>query len=76
MEATGVYWHPVYALLEDDIPTFVANPYFIKYSPTSKTDKKDSIWLVEVCLEGHFEHPMSQIKKYVNIVIFVANIEV
>jgi len=54
MEATGIYWLPVYAILEDDIPTFVANPYFIKYSPSSKTDKKDSIWLAEVCLEGHF----------------------
>ena len=67
MEATGVYWYPVYALLEEEIPTFVANPYFIKYSPTSKTDKKDSIWLSEVCLEGHFRAsyvPEKEIREY------------
>ena len=67
MEATGIYWHPVYAILEGDIPTFVANPYFIKYSPTSKTDKKDSIWLAEVCLEGHFRAsyvPEKEIREY------------
>lgn len=55
MEATGVYWHPIYTILEAEIPVFVANPYFIKYSPSSKTDKKDSIWLAEICLEGHFK---------------------
>lgn len=67
MEATGIYWHPVYAVLEEDVSTFVANPYFIKYSPTSKTDKKDSIWLAEVCLEGHFRGsfvPEREIREY------------
>ena len=67
MEATGVYWHPVYAFLEEDVASFVANPYFIKYSPASKTDKKDSIWLSEVCLEGIFRAsyvPEKEIRDY------------
>jgi transposase len=67
MEATGIYWHPIYAILEEDVPTFVANPYFIKYSPSSKTDKKDSVWLAEVCLEGHFRAsyvPEREIREY------------
>lgn len=55
MEATGVYWVPVYTILEPAVPTFVANPYFIKYVPSSKTDTKDAVWIAEICLDGHFK---------------------
>ncbi|WP_367227084.1 MULTISPECIES: transposase [unclassified Methanocalculus] len=54
-EATGIYWVPVYTILEHAVPTFVANPYFIKYVPSSKTDTKDAVWIAEICLEGHFK---------------------
>ncbi|WP_425463700.1 hypothetical protein [Methanocalculus natronophilus] len=46
---------PVYTILEHAVPTFVANPYFIKYVPSSKTDTKDAVWIAEICLEGHFK---------------------
>nr|WP_319539714.1 hypothetical protein [uncultured Methanospirillum sp.] len=76
MEATGIYWHPVYAILEGDIPTFVANPFFLKFSPTSKTENQIQFGLPRFAWKDIFEHCMFQRKKFVSIVIYVVNIAV
>jgi transposase len=46
MESTGVYWKPIYNLLEQTAMTVVvANPQKIKVIPGRKTDVKDAEWL-------------------------------
>jgi transposase len=46
MESTGVYWKPIYNLLEETSMTLVvANPQKIKVIPGRKTDVKDAEWL-------------------------------
>jgi len=36
MEATGIYWYPIYNLLEEHVTVQVANPLFIKGIPGEK----------------------------------------
>ena len=55
VESTGVYWVPIYTLLEDQIEVIVANPYQIKHTPGRKTDLRDSEWIAELCLKGMIE---------------------
>src|SRR5689334_17753930 len=45
MESTGVYWMPVYALLEEHIALVVGNATHMKNVPGRKTDVKDSEWI-------------------------------
>lgn len=45
MESTGVYWKPVYAVLEGHFDLIVGNAQFIKNVPGRKTDVSDSDWL-------------------------------
>jgi transposase len=52
MEATGIYWYPIYDLLEDHVTLQVVNPYFIKVMPGRKTDQMDAEWIAELCLNG------------------------
>jgi transposase len=53
MESTGVYWRPVYNLLEDETRTLVlVNPQHIKAVPGRKTDVKDSEWLADLLRHG------------------------
>lgn len=52
MESTGVYWKPVYALLEDDFELLVGNAQHIKNVPGRKTDVKDSVWLADLLRHG------------------------
>lgn len=42
MEATGVYWRPIYNLLEGDFEILVVNARHIKALPGRKTDVKDA----------------------------------
>ena len=44
MEATGVYWRPVWAVLEGQFEQLLVNPQHIKAVPGRKTDVKDSEW--------------------------------
>jgi len=55
MEATGVYWIPVYSVLEPHVDVHVVNPLFIKYVPGRKTDTLDSVWIGEIALNGMFK---------------------
>jgi transposase len=49
MESTGVYWKPIYAVLEgDELEIIVANAQQVKKVPGRKTDVKDAEWLAEL----------------------------
>lgn len=53
MEATGVYWKPIYNLLEEEpFKILVVNAQFIKGVPGRKTDVKDSEWICNVTRHG------------------------
>jgi transposase len=52
MESTGVYWKPVYAILEGDFELTVANAQRIKNVPGRKTDVKDAEWIADLLLHG------------------------
>ena len=52
MESTGVYWKPVYNLLEDDFELMVVNARHIKNVPGRKTDVKDSEWIASLLRHG------------------------
>jgi transposase len=47
MESTGVYWRPVYTLLEEECSSVLVNPQHLKRVPGHKTDVKDAEWLAE-----------------------------
>lgn len=52
MESTGVYWKPVYHILEDYFEIILANARYIKNVPGHKTDKKDSEWIAKLLVTG------------------------
>ena len=55
MEATGVYWKPVWHLLEPVCSLILANPAHIKNVPGRKTDVKDAEWIGELLSHGLIE---------------------
>ena len=52
MESTGVYWKPIYALLEDAFDLTVGNAQHIKNVPGRKTDVKDAEWIADLIRHG------------------------
>ncbi len=52
MESTGVYWKPVYNILEEYFEIILVNARHIKNVPGHKTDKKDSEWIAKLLLSG------------------------
>jgi transposase len=48
MESTGVYWKPIFNILEDEFPVVLANPQYLKKVPGNKSDVKDSKWIAEM----------------------------
>lgn len=48
MESTGVYWQPVFNLLEGHLETWVVNAQHIKKVPGRKTDMKDADWIAQL----------------------------
>jgi transposase len=52
MESTGVYWKPVYNILEDDFTVMVVNAAHIKAVPGRKTDVKDAEWIAALLRHG------------------------
>jgi transposase len=52
MESTGVYWKPVYAMLEDHFELVVGNAQHIKNVPGRKTDVKDRAWIAQLVRHG------------------------
>jgi len=52
MEATGVYWKPVWAILEDEFECLLVNARHVKQVPGRKTDIKDAEWLCQLAEAG------------------------
>jgi transposase len=52
MEATGVYWKPVWAILEDDLDCLLVNARHVKNVPGRKTDVSDACWLARLLAAG------------------------
>ena len=52
MEATGVYWKPVYYALEDRFVVWLCNARHVKNVPGRKTDMSDAEWLADVAAHG------------------------
>jgi transposase len=52
MESTGVYWKPVWNILEGQFTLVLANAQHVKNVPGRKTDTKDSEWLAELLQHG------------------------
>jgi transposase len=52
MESTGIYWIPVWRILEDHFEMKLVNPYYIKQVPGRKTDVKDAQWIAMVLQKG------------------------
>jgi len=52
MESTGVYWKPVYTMLEGQFELVVANAQHVKAIPGKKTDRKDAEWLADLLRHG------------------------
>ena len=52
MESTGVYWKPVYNILESDFEIVLVNARHLKNIPGDKTDKKDSQRIAKLLLAG------------------------
>jgi transposase len=48
MESTGVYWQPVFNLLEGHFKTWVVNAQHVKGVPGRKTDMKDAEWIAQL----------------------------
>jgi len=64
MESTGVFWKPVYNLLEGRFQILLCNAQHIKQVPGRKTDVKDCEWLAQLLqhglLHGSFVPPRPQ----------------
>lgn len=52
MESTGVYWKPIYNLLEGGFEVLLVNAKHIKFVPGRKTDVKDAQWIAELLQHG------------------------
>jgi transposase len=52
MESTGVYWKPVYYVLEDDFECWLVNARHYRNVPGKKTDVEDAEWLCELAQHG------------------------
>jgi transposase len=52
MESTGVYWKPVWNLLENQFELLLINARHVKAVPGRKTDAKDCEWLADLLRHG------------------------
>jgi hypothetical protein len=52
MEATGVYWKPVWHILSDGEFALIPNAAHVKNVPGRKTDVADAVWLAELLAHG------------------------
>lgn len=52
MESTGIYWKPVFNLLEEDFTVLLVNAAHIKTVPGRKTDVKDCEWIADLLSHG------------------------
>ena len=52
MEATGVYWKPVWHVLDGDFELVLGNAAHIKNVPGRKTDVNDATWIADLLAHG------------------------
>ena len=52
MESSGVYWKPIFNLLEDAFHLLVVNAQHIKAVPGRKTDVRDAEWIADLLQHG------------------------
>ncbi len=52
MESTGIYWKPIFNILEEDFDIVPANAQHIKNVPGRKTDVKDCQWIAHLFRNG------------------------
>ena len=52
MEATGVYWKPVWHVLEGDFTLVLANAMHIRNVPGRKSDMNDATWIADLLAHG------------------------
>jgi len=52
MESTGVYWKPIYNLLEGRFEIILVNAHRLKHVPGRKTDVKDAEWIAQLLQYG------------------------
>jgi transposase len=52
MESTGVYWKPIFYLLEEVVECWLLNAQHLKKVPGRKTDVTDSEWIAELVAHG------------------------
>ena len=52
MESTGIYWKPIFNILEEGFEVILANARQVKNVPGLKTDKKDARWLARLLRYG------------------------
>jgi transposase len=52
MESTGVYWKPVWHVLEESLTLVLANAMHIRNVPGRKTDVNDATWIADLLAHG------------------------
>lgn len=52
MEATGVYWKPVWHVLEEQFTLVLANAMHIRNVPGRKSDMNDATWIADLLAHG------------------------
>jgi transposase len=52
MESTGIYWRPVYYMLEDDFECWLLNARHLRNVPGRKTDVADAAWIAQLVEHG------------------------
>jgi transposase len=52
IESTGVYWKPVWNVLESQFTIILANAQHVKNVPGRKTDANDSEWIAQLAQHG------------------------
>jgi transposase len=52
MEASGVYWKPVWHVLEETLELVLANAHHVKNVPGRKSDVNDAMWLADLLAHG------------------------
>ncbi|MCX6013447.1 MAG: IS110 family transposase [Chloroflexi bacterium] len=85
MESTGIYWIPLWRILQGHVEMKLVNPFFIKQLPGRKTDVKDSQWIATVLQKGlirgsyipgqHIQELRQYERRYVRICEHVTRLE-
>lgn len=52
MESTGMYWKPVWHVLETQVTLLLANAQEVRHLPGRKSDVKDAVWLADLLAHG------------------------